>query len=214
MAKTRKTLQPKNLAKYDVLINDTSPTSAYFQVTNLPSQFTGGRNSFLLAGSSGLKVGSSIQLEILDVSGNSIFQNPVKKYTQGNSVLISVEISENTSPGFATIIILGEAIVSPDGAPIPPDWQNTYNVRWTKKILIEPNIKNSSPILLENTPTVFSEEVRLYSVSTSSFVSTSNAFTASLTPTLYSSFQIGYMIKAVSPTLFLLLMQEDILLVL
>ena len=51
MAKTRKTLQLKNLAKYDVLIQDTSPTSAYFQVTNLPQSFTGGRNSFLLAGS-------------------------------------------------------------------------------------------------------------------------------------------------------------------
>jgi len=202
MAKTRKTLQPKNLAKYDVLINDTSSTSTYFQVTNLPSQFTGGRNSFLLAGSSALKVGSVIQLEILDASGNSIFQNPIKKYTQGDSVLISVEIPPNTTSGFATIIILGEAVVRPDGLPIPPDWQNTYNVRWTKRILVEPNIKNSSPILLENTPTVTSEEVRLYSVSTSSFVSTSNAFTASLAPTLYSSFQIGYMIKAESPTRF------------
>ena len=47
MAKTRKTLQLKNLAKYDVLIQDTSPTSAYFQVTNLPQSFTGGRNSLL-----------------------------------------------------------------------------------------------------------------------------------------------------------------------
>ena len=202
MAKTRKTLQPKNLAKYDVLIEDTSASSVYFQVTNLPSSFTGGRNSFLLAGSSALKPASSIQIEIIDSNGISIFQNPIQKYLEGNSRLVSVEITENTAPGFATIIILGQATVLPDGQPVPPDWQNSYNIRWTKRILVEPNLRNSSPLILENTPTVLAEERRLYSVSTSSYVSASTAFTASLTPTLYSSFQIGYTIKAESPTLF------------
>lgn len=202
MAKTRKTLQPKNLAKYDVLIEDTSASSVYFQVTNLPSSFTGGRNSFLLAGSSALKPASSIQIEIIDSNGISIFQNPIQKYLEGNSRLVSVEITENTAPGFATIIILGQATVLPDGQPVPPDWQNSYNIRWTKRILVEPNLRNSSPLILENTPTVLAEERRLYSVSTSSYVSASTAFTASLTPTLYSSFQIGYTIKAESPTVF------------
>lgn len=202
MAKTRKTLQLKNLAKYDVLIEDTSASSVYFQVTNLPSSFTGGRNSFLLAGSSALKPASSIQIEIIDSNGISIFQNPIQKYLEGNSRLVSVEITENTAPGFATIIILGQATVLPDGQPVPPDWQNSYNIRWTKRILVEPNLRNSSPLILENTPTVLAEERRLYSVSTSSYVSASTAFTASLTPTLYSSFQIGYTIKAESPTLF------------
>ena len=202
MAKTRKTLQLKNLAKYDVLIEDTSASSVYFQVTNLPSSFTGGRNSFLLAGSSALKPASSIQIEIIDSNGISIFQNPIQKYLEGNSRLVSVEITENTAPGFATIIILGQATVFPNGQPVPPDWQNSYNIRWTKRILVEPNLRNSSPLILENTPTVLAEERRLYSVSTSSYVSASTAFTASLTPTLYSSFQIGYTIKAESPTLF------------
>lgn len=202
MAKTRKTLQLKNLAKYDVLIEDTSASSVYFQVTNLPSSFTGGRNSFLLAGSSALKPASSIQIEIIDSNGISIFQNPIQKYLEGNSRLVSVEITENTAPGFATIIILGQATVLPDGQPVPPDWQNSYNIRWTKRILVEPNLRNSSPLILENTPTVLAEERRLYSVSTSSYVSASTAFTASLTPTLYSSFQIGYTIKAESPTVF------------
>ena len=202
MAKTRKTLQLKNLAKYDVLIEDTSSSSVYFQVTNLPPSFTGGRNSFLLAGSSALKPGSSVQIEILDSAGVPIFQNPIQKYLQGTSRLVSVEITENTTPGFATIIILGQATVLPNGEPVPPDWQDSYNVRWTKRISIEPNLRNSSPLILENTPTILSEESRLYSVSTSSYTSASVPFTASLTPTLYSSFQIGYTIKAESPTVF------------
>jgi len=202
MAKTRKTLQLKNLAKYDVLIEDTSASSVYFQVTNLPPSFTGGRNSFLLAGSSALKPGTNIQIEILDADGIPIYQNPVQKYVQGNSRLISVEINENTAVGFATIIILGQATVLPNGEPVPPDWQNSYNVRWTRRILVEPNLRNTSPLILENTPVVFAEERRLYGADTASYVTASIPFTASLTPTLYSSFQIGYTIRAEAPTKF------------
>lgn len=202
MAKTRKTLQLRNLAKYDVLIEDTSPTSAYFQITNLPPSFTGGRNSFLLAGSSALKSGTNVQIEIIDADGLPIYQNPVQRYIQGNSRLISVEINENTAVGFATIIILGQATVLPNGQPIPPDWQDSYNVRWTTRILVEPNLRNTSPLILENTPVVFAEESRLYGADTSSYTTSSIPFTASLTPTLYSSFQIGYTIRAEAPTRF------------
>ncbi len=158
--------------------------------------------SFLLAGSSALKSASSIQIEILDVEGNPIYQNPIQKYIQGNSRLVSVEINENTKPGFATIIILGQATVLPNGQPVPPNWQNSYNVRWTKQILVEPNLRNTSPLILQNTPEVFSEENRLYGAGTSSYTTSSVAFTASLSPTLYSSFQIGYTIKAEAPTRF------------
>ena len=202
MPKTKKTIQLRNLAKYDVLIEDKVASSTYFQVTNLPTQFTGGRNSFLLAGSSALKPGSSIQIEILDADGNSIYQNPIQKYTEGNSILVSVEITDTTAVGFATIIIIGQAIIMPDGKPVPPDWQNVYNVRWSTRILVEPNIRNSSPLILENIPSVLAEETRLYSVSTSSYTSSSVLFTASLSPTLYSSLQIGYLIKAEGPTSF------------
>jgi len=190
MAKTKKTIQLKNLAQYDVLIEDTSASSTYFQVTNLPPSFTGGRNSFLLAGSSALKSASNIQIEILDADGIPIFQNPIQKYVQGNSRLVSVEVTENTAVGFATIIILGQATALPNGQPVPPDWQNSYNVRWTKQILVERNLRNSSPLILRDTPTVLSEENRLYSVLTSSYTTASTPFTASLT-----AFSTGELIK-------------------
>ena len=202
MPKTRKTIQLKNLAKYDVLIEDGGSSSTYFQVTNLPSAFAGGRNSFLLAGSSALIPGSAIQIEILDAAGYTIFQNPVRKYIEGESRLITVEINENTKPGFATIIIMGRASILPNGEPIPADWQNSYNVRWVGKILVEPRRRNTSPLILENTPSVFSDEQRLYSVDTSSYTTTNQAFTASLNPMLLSAFQIGYVINAQAPTSF------------
>jgi hypothetical protein len=202
MPRIIKELQPKNLAKYDVYVEDTSSTSAYFQITNLPSQFTGGRNSFLLAGSPLLAPGSSIQIEIIDANGISIFQNPVKQYLQGNSRLISVQITEKTAPGFATIIIMGSAKTLADGKEIPPDWENKYNVRWIKRILVSPNIRSSSPIVLENIPTLLVEEQRLYSFATASYNTSVTNFTASLTPTMYSGHQIGYLIKAETPTSF------------
>lgn len=202
MAKLAKTIQPKNLAKYDVLIQDTSLTSDYFQISNLPQQFTGGRNSFLIAGSSLLEPGSSIQIEILDSNNATIFQNPVPSYVQGNSRLVSVEITDKTTPGYATIIIMGKAKMRLDGQSIPPNWVNKYNVRWVKTILVSPNIRSSSPLVLENEPLAFVEEQRLYSVATSSYTSASANFTASLSPTLYSGFQVGYLIKAESPTTF------------
>lgn len=201
MAKTRKTLQLKNLVKYDVLIEDTSETSTYFQVTNLPSLFTGGRNSFLLGGSEFLKPKSTILIEIIDSTGNAIYQTPVKNYVEGSSRLISVEINENTTVGIGYLIIMGEAQSSENGV-IPEKWKNTYNVRWIHKIRIEPNLLNKSPIVLLNKPEVYAEEKRFYSISTASYTNFSVPFTASLTPTLYSGFQIGYLINAVSPTSF------------
>lgn len=202
MPKTRKTIQLKNLAKYDVLIEDTSLSSTYFQVTNLPPVFTGGRNSFLLAGSSALAPGSAIQIEILDAAGRTIFQNPVQKYIEGQSRLVTVEINEDTTPGFCTLIIMGRALVTPDGQPVPPDWQNSYNVRWITKILVEPQRRNSSPLILENTPSVFSEEQRLYNINSSSYTTISQPFTASLSPMLFSAFQVGYVLNAQAPTTF------------
>ena len=64
MAKTKKTLLPKNLAKYDVYIEDRELYSQYFRASNLPQVFTGGRNSFLLGATNLLKDRSTVLIEI------------------------------------------------------------------------------------------------------------------------------------------------------
>ena len=97
---------------------------------------------------------------------------------------------------------MGQAVTTPNGNPIPLKWQNSYNVRWTKQILIEPNSRNVSPLILQDNPTLLAEEKRLFSINTSSYVSYTVPFTASLSPTLYSGYQIGYVIKAETPTVF------------
>lgn len=202
MPKTRKTLQPKNLEKYDVLIEDRNPTSTYFQITNLPQQLTGGRNSFLIAGSSLLKRLSNIQIEIIDAAGNTIFNTPIQRYVEGTSRLVSIYIYDNVRPGFATLTVVGEANTLPNGRQVPSNWQNKVNVRWQRRILVEPNTRNISPILLDKTPEILLEEKFLYNPKNATYISSSIKFTASLSPILYSGYPVGYMIKAVTPTTF------------
>jgi hypothetical protein len=202
MSKTRKTLQPKNLAKYDVYIEDSNPKSDYFQITNLPQVFTGGRNSFLIGGSPYLRNLSNILIEVLDANGNTIYQNPVRSYLEGNSRMVSVEIYDNTPVGYCTVILLGTTTQTTDGQPVPSNWQDKYNVRWVQRVLVEPKLRNVSQLKLLDTPVAYVEEKRFYDVDTSSFSITTTPFTASLTPLLYSSFVKGYLISAVAPTTF------------
>jgi hypothetical protein len=202
MPKTKNTILPQNLDKYKVYINDSSVDSNYFRVTNLPPMFTGGRNSFLIGGSPYLKVGSQILIEILDADGNTVFLRPILNYIEGKSRLVSVEIYDTTAVGFATITFVGVAETLSDGTPVPENWKNKYNVRWTKRIQIEPSVKNTSKIILESTPTAFVSENRFYNVTTSSYTTSSVLFTASLTPTFKSAVPNGYVLTAIAPTSF------------
>ncbi len=199
---TEKTLLPLGLAEYDVYIEDTSVSSEYFRVTNLPSAFTGGRNSFLLGGSDYLQNASEIQLEILDSKGLPIYQTQVQNYIEGSSRMISVEIYDTTAPGFATIIVMGKATQTSTDQPIPEKWKDVYNVRWSKRIVVDYDLKNTSPLRFRNQPAVLVEEKRFYNINSSSYDTLNSPFTASLKPILYSGFQIGYGINAETPTTF------------
>jgi len=199
---SQKKLLPLNLRTYDVLIEDTSENSAYFNITRLPSQFTGGRNSFLIGGSAFLQDGSEIKIEILDSQGNTIYQSMVLNYIEGSSRMITVEIYDTTPSGFATLTIMGKAIRQANGATIPGDWRDVYNVRWTKQVLVDYNIKNTSPIKFLNQPTATLVENRFLNINSSSFDTNTSLFTASLLPLVKSTLQVGYTIRAISPTLF------------
>lgn len=205
MPKTRKTVQPKNLSGYDVYIEDTSENSVYFNVNNLPKMFTGGRNSFLLGGSPYIKKLTTLQIEILDSRNRPVYLNPVRNYVEGNSRLISVEIVNDITPGYLTIIVLGILDKTADGKPIPPDWQDKYNVRWTKKILTEPSLKNYSPIRLSSTPRIDVTENRFFNVATSSYTEDSVGLTSSISviPDNGKLYGIaGYLIETVAPATF------------
>lgn len=202
MPKTQKSLQLQNLRKYDVYIEDTSETSDYFEITNLPSQFTGGRNSFLINGSDYLQDKSTILIEILDYNGNPIYYRIVPNYSEAKAKLISVEIYNTTPSGIATIIVMGKADVTVNRQPVPAEWKNTYNVRWVKRVSVNPLAVNVSPLRFVTAPQITVREDRFQSALTSSYKTYTLPFTASLTPILYSSIQSGYFIDAVAPSSF------------
>ena len=171
MAVIKKTLFPKNLDKYAVLINDTQTDSKYFKITELPDTFTGGKNAFLIAGSEYLVPDTKIQIELKDSSGNIIYHEPgeglisssvngesfIAQYYEGVSKVVAVYVYPDTAYGPCTLTILGELNeyqdVSGITLPVPLDWENKYNVKWQKQIDVNPSLANTTKIRFYRRPT-------------------------------------------------------------
>jgi hypothetical protein len=170
MAVIKKTLFPKNLDKYAVLVNDTQIDSKYFKITELSDTFTGGKNAFLIAGSEYLVPDTKIQIELKDSAGNVIYHEPgeglisssvngesfISEYYEGVSKVVSVYVYPDTAYGPCTLTILGELSEYQDsnGAtlPVPLDWENKYNIKWQKQIDVNPSLANTTKIRFYQRP--------------------------------------------------------------
>ena len=177
MAVIQKTLFAKNLDRYAVLVNDTEPNSRYFKITELPDTFTGGKNAFLVAGSKQLVPDTKIQIELRDSIGNIIYHEPgegyissslngtpfVTEYYEGVSKVVSVYVYPDTSYGPCTLTILGELSEYQDEngitLPVPLDWENKYNVKWTKTINVNPALANTTKIRFYQRPVATITEI-------------------------------------------------------
>jgi hypothetical protein len=151
MADLRKSLFKQDLDKYQVFVQDTQPNSRYFNITELPDTFTGGKNAFLIQGSEYLVPDTLVRIELKDSAGNVIYNEPgegivsasvggepiVTEYFEGTSKVVAVYIYPDTTYGPCTLTILGE-LSSYDNngliTPIPVNWQGAYNVKWQKQI--------------------------------------------------------------------------------
>ena len=172
MAVIQKTLFAENLERYNTFVRDTNPTSTYFNITELPDTFTGGKNAFLIAGSGELVPDTLIKIEIKDAAGNVIYHEPgegnlvttingeqfTNEYFEGVSKVVAVYVYPNdTAYGPCTITILGELSSYYDDngllTPIPIDWQGTYNVKWQKTINVNPTLANTTKIRFYRRPT-------------------------------------------------------------
>jgi hypothetical protein len=177
MAVIKKTLFPKNLDNYSVLVNDLDANSKYFKITELSDTLTGGKNAFLIAGSDYLVSDTKIQIELKDAAGNIIYHEPgegyfssslngtpfVTEYYEGVSKVVSVYIYPDTAYGPCTLTILGELNEYEDTngliKPIPIDWENKYNVKWQKTINVNPALANTTKIRFYQRPIATIKEV-------------------------------------------------------
>ena len=83
MPKIQNSVFKRNLQGYRVWIEDTNPTSDYFQLKLIPDILTAGKNAIVMAGSSYLEPTTEVLVEILDVNGQTVFLRPIKNYLEG-----------------------------------------------------------------------------------------------------------------------------------
>jgi hypothetical protein len=161
MPRIRRSLFKQGLNAVPVLIQDTSQESVYFNIKKLNSYFTGGRNAFLITGTGLLQPNTDIFIEILDVDGNPIYVEAIKNFSEAGSRVVVVEIYENTPRGAATLTILGTARQLANGSPIPNEWVGQRNLRWQKKLVIEPKARNETSIRIKRQPEIILNELLL-----------------------------------------------------
>lgn len=199
MSVIKKTLFDEKLEKINVLINDTDKDSKYFKITELNDTFTGGKNAFLIQGSEYLVADTIIKIQIKDANGDTIYYEPgegmvsssvngesfVSEYYEGTSKVVAVYIYPNTTIdangnpldgtafGPATITILGELKEYESNGlklPVPDNWKDTYNVKWTRTINVNPSLPNVTKIRFYKRPAATIKELLqpLYSIDTGS----------------------------------------------
>ena len=150
----------KNLErkKYDVgeyYIEDTSATSpSYFDIQEIPSSVGGGRHVIIIKGGLGLRDLKDVDIEIIASDGSTIFVDSTDYVDRFDNYYFTFEIYDRTEPGVAEVYLVGEAIVDEKGGPIPEEWRDEYNVRWSGEIIIQPFERNNSNLTISKAPQV------------------------------------------------------------
>jgi hypothetical protein len=201
MARTRKSTLALNLYKYDVLIEDQGVRSDYFKISQFDGYFYGGRNAFLIAGAGVLRPNSKILVEILNKDGKTVYSAPVPQFIEGNSRLVQVEVYSDTPIGPGKIVVLGCADFYQNGTPIPAEWRNKFNVRWTTDVIISPRVENKTPIRFVKSPTLLVEEKFYLEPSSSAFTQRIQVpLDIKFEPIYANVFPNGYLLKVTGPT--------------
>jgi len=156
-----------DLDEIDVLIDEVDK-SRHIILSDIPDSLPQGRSSFLIETSPYMKQDTELQIDFIDSEGASIYTEPIADYLEGRARRVSIEVYDDTAPGIATLIIVGELIAVPDGNTIfsdaeqvPPRFQNAYNVRLTKQIVINPTAVNTQPIKFFGQPIINVTETRV-----------------------------------------------------
>ena len=152
MAVDIKVAPDEKLELVQTYITDTNPNSDYFNISELPDTFSGGKNAFLIAGSDKLISNSEIKIQIRDAAGNVCYveySNGNPEYYEGNSKVVAVYVYPTlTAFGPATITILGQL------KDAPKNWNGVYSVKWQKQININPALGNTTRVRFYKRPQV------------------------------------------------------------
>lgn len=177
----------KDLAGKEYYIQDTTANSLdYFNVTDYPTSVGGGKSLIKLKGNgTKLRVGSDIDIEILDSYGNPLYYEVADIIDRFNQYYISIYVYDTTSEGVGTIALTAEASTDPNGNSIPDMWKNKHNIIWYKEVEIKPFERNTADITFATPPEIYVSQVTLPERVSSgsltkglySYVTASNIFT-------------------------------------
>ena len=138
---------------------DTSVSSPdVFKITKLPLRFTAGKNLIKLQGNTdNLKLGTLVDVEVLDYNGDPIYSEFIDYLEEDKSRVIAIYVYEDTSPGDCTVTITG-TLSKLNGQPVPQEWQGKTNVKWIKQFPVNPTDPNETEIIFTKEPTITVEE--------------------------------------------------------
>ena len=165
----------------------------------MPQSLPQGKSSFLIEVSPYMREGIELQIDFIDSKGKSIYTEPVSNYLEGTSRTVSVEVYNTTSPGVATMIIVGELDRLPlnagnysDTTEVPEDFRGVYNVRLTKEVIINSAEVNIQPIRFYSSPRLTATEKRFGTLEREEGVTqvTSSAFSVTGTPGIQEPYDI------------------------
>ena len=185
---TYKTVFPKGYSTNAYYIEDTTENSPdYFDVQDFPLAVGGGRYVIKIKGSTNLKIGSLVDVEIIDAQGQNVYTEIVPFIDRFLNRYIAFDVYDITAKGLATIYIVGEARIDQQGGLIPIREQKKFNVRWQKQFNILPFERNNGELLFDQPPQVSVAQVVVPARVATSLASSSYNYTSSITdPTLLS----------------------------
>jgi hypothetical protein len=161
MAVEVKVAPDNQLELKSVFLEDRRVTSQYFNLTELPDTFTGGKNAFLIAGTDYLEPNTEVLVQIKDANGRVVYtesSDGSPEYYEGISKVIAVYVYpsdsveqaiDSTAFGPCTITILGELkFYDNNGSKteVPEIWKGRYNVRYIGQANINPNLANTTRV--------------------------------------------------------------------
>jgi len=152
MAVDIKVAPDEKLELVQTYITDTNTNSDYFNISELPDTFSGGKNAFLIAGTNKLLANTEIKIQIRDAAGKVCYveyANGNPEYYEGISKVAAVYVYPTlTAFGPATITILGQL------RDVPQEWNGLYSVKWEKQININPALSNTTRVRFYKRPIV------------------------------------------------------------
>jgi len=180
--------QPRGYNTQTYYIEDTSDTSPdYFSITEFPQSVGGGRYIVKFKGNgSNLRIGKSIDVELLDANGDNMYVELLDYVDRFNNYYAMFEVYDTTPQGVATMYFVGEAVVNQSGRAVPQQQQDRYNLRWQKTLNVLPFERNTADLIFNQAPNIdivqvlVPERALISQISSSTIGTTYSVYTSSI----------------------------------